>query len=406
MRILVITNMYPPHHYGGYELSCQDTVRRWSAAGHDVSVLTSDIDVPGAGPDDNREPVRRDLRMYWDDFVLLSPSVPARVGVERANQAALRRAIEQARPDIVSVWNMGAFSLGLLTTLHGRRLPVVFVLGDDWPVYGQDLDAWSRIWRGRRASAAIVRAVTRLPTAAWDYSTMGPCLFNSGSMRQVVAEHSGWTLPRNAIVHPGVDVRDFPVAPSDEPSGDGEWQGRLLYVGRIDERKGVDTAIRALPHIPRASLEIKGRGDGQHLLTLHALVSELGLEERVRFSVVERRDLRKDYAAADALLFTSVYREPFGIVPLEAMACDTPVVATGVGGSGEYLDDGGNCLLYPPGDPAGLAAAVTRLASDPGLRRRLVAAGRDTARRLTSDAYAEELLRWHVAEAGGESPPG
>src|SRR6185437_12976730 len=98
----------------GYELSCRDTVRRWSAGGHDVSVLTSQIQVAGAGPDDSAQPVWRELQMYWDDHVVLNPPAVTRLRIELANQAALRRALRRARPDVVSVWNMGALSLGLL----------------------------------------------------------------------------------------------------------------------------------------------------------------------------------------------------------------------------------------------------------------------------------------------------
>jgi len=400
VRVLVITNMYPPHHYGGYELSCQDTVRRFVADGHEVSVLTSTIRVDGVRDDDDDSAlVRRDLRMYWDDHILLSPPLRERLEIERANHAALDRAVADAGPDVVSVWNMGALSLGLLSTLGKLRIPVVYVMGDDWPVYGQDLDAWSRLFRRgwRRIAGPPVRLITSVPTSLTDFTTLGPCLFNSESMRQVVRERSGLSLPSSAVVHPGVDTSDFPVAGEASPVGPREWQQRLVYVGRIDERKGVDTAVRALAHLPGAHLSVVGRGDSAFLSSLMAIAGELGVADRVDFKVVPRSELAAEYRAADALLFTSVYREPFGIVPLEAMACDTPVVATGVGGSGEYLRWGSNCLIYDSGDEASLAAAVQQLARDPDLRARLVTGGRETARRLTADAYYQALLSWHLA---------
>src|SRR3989442_15647474 len=66
-KTLLITSMYPPHHYGGYELSCQDVVERWRARGHDVTVLTSDIVVDGVKtPEGERwQGVRRELEIYW-----------------------------------------------------------------------------------------------------------------------------------------------------------------------------------------------------------------------------------------------------------------------------------------------------------------------------------------------------
>ena len=90
-----------------------------------------------------------------------------------------------------------------------------------------------------------------------------------------------------------------------------------------------------------------------------------------------RGELAGRYRDADAVVFPSEWEEPFGLVPLEAMACGTPVVATGVGGSGEFLVDGVNCVRFRAGDPAALAAAVRRAGRRRGLRARLVADGFD-----------------------------
>jgi glycosyltransferase involved in cell wall biosynthesis len=84
---------------------------------------------------------------------------------------------------------------------------------------------------------------------------------------------------------------------------------------------------------------------------------------------------------------------------LEAMACGTPVVATGTGGSGEYLEDRVNCLIVPPGNADALAAAVRTLAADPALRARVIAGGARTAADLTLDRLADTLEEWHVAAA-------
>jgi glycosyltransferase involved in cell wall biosynthesis len=83
------------------------------------------------------------------------------------------------------------------------------------------------------------------------------------------------------------------------------------------------------------------------------------------------------------------------------MACGAPVVATGAGGSAEYLADGENCLLFAPSDPDELAGALRRLAADRELRRRLVAAGLETAARLTVDRQADALEAVHLSVARG-----
>ena len=110
--------------------------------------------------------------------------------------------------------------------------------------------------------------------------------------------------------------------------------------------------------------------------------------ERVRFAgSVPREQLPGVYANADVVVFPVRWREPWGVVPLEAMGVGRPVVATGRGGSGEYLRDGENALLFDAEDPAELAARLTRLAGDEQLRERLRENGLETARAHTAAAH-------------------
>jgi glycosyltransferase involved in cell wall biosynthesis len=392
--------MYPPHHYGGYELSCRDVVDRWRARGHEVEVLTTTMRVPGVAdpPAESDAGVRRELLWYWDDHVLTSPAPWRRLWHERHNRRRLRAALRRHRPDVVSVWNMGAMSLGLLDLLVRADVPVVYVVCDDWLLYGARLDAWIRAFRDRAALGRIVTTITGLPTSVPDIAADGTFCFVSDVTRQRAEEHSGWTFRRATVVYSGIDSADFPLLePHDRP-----WRGRLLCVGRIDGRKGFDTAIRAVARLEQpVSLDIVGKGDEAHHRELRELVASLGVDDRVTFSTAAREELAAVFRAADAFVFPSTWTEPFGLVPLEAMACGTPVLATGVGGSGEFLVDGVNCVRFPPGDDAALADAVRRLAGDAGLRDRICRGGLATAADLTVDRLADVLESWHQAAAEG-----
>jgi hypothetical protein len=105
------------------------------------------------------------------------------------------------------------------------------------------------------------------------------------------------------------------------------------------------------------------------------------------------------------MVFPSEWAEPFGLVPVEAMACDTPVIATRVGGSAEFLHAGVNCLAFPAGDHEALAVKVRQLADDTALRQRLVAAGRATVEVLDVERLADVMEAWHVYEASGRTGP-
>jgi glycosyltransferase involved in cell wall biosynthesis len=236
-----------------------------------------------------------------------------------------------------------------------------------------------------------------VPCRPSDLGSGGAFCFISETTRRVAETEGPWRFPVASVGYCGVNVDDFPIGAHPARKS---WSGRLLYVGRIDRRKGIDTAIRTLAELPDdATLDVIGRGDDAHLTELRGMASGLGITDRVSFRVAERGDLAAAYASADALLFLPRWDEPFGLVALEAMACSTPVIATGTGGSGEFLIDGANCLRVPVDDAERVAAAVRRLEGDAGLRARLVSGGLATAEELSLPRWTTLLEEWHVAAA-------
>jgi D-inositol-3-phosphate glycosyltransferase len=187
---------------------------------------------------------------------------------------------------------------------------------------------------------------------------------------------------RLEVIPCGVDVDHY--TPSG-PAAPRTARPRFLYVGRLVQRKGIGNAIIALAEVPDAELVIAGGPDPADLRLdpeagrLGALASALGVAERVRFlGRVGRSELPALYRSADAVVCVPWY-EPFGIAPVEAMACGVPVVATAVGGLADTVVDGGTGIHVPPRRPDMVAAALRMLASDPELRRSLGAAGRERA---------------------------
>lgn len=388
--------MYPPHYLGGYELACHDVVERWAASGHDVEVLTTTFRLPQ--PIHDTTPtvrVRRELEFYWRDHRILRPSILRRLGIERANRAAMTRALADFRPDVVSVWHMGAMSLGLLQTVVEQRIPLVLVVADQWLVYGGAVDAWMNLFAGRPRLGRLARIVTGLPTA-WvpDRDDLTAC-FASEWLRARIHESSVWTPGHSTVTYLGVDPQRFTPSLQTHP-----WSSRLVCVGRVEERKGIHVAVEALAHLPDATLDVVGPEDGRYSERLRRIAVRNGAADRLHLrGAVQRRELPDRYRDADVFLFPVLWDEPFGLVPLEAMACGTPVVATGTGGSAEFLVDGVNCLLVPKGDDVALANAVRRLAEDETLRRSIVEHGHDTVAQLGIDRLAQVLERWHAAAA-------
>jgi glycogen(starch) synthase len=404
-RVLFIGLHYPPHHTGGYEVSCRDVAERLADRGHEVAVLTSTLRRPGVeDPPAERAariPVHRDLEAWFRDEALYAPGLRERLRMERASQRALGALLDELQPDVVSAWQMGALSLGVLTTVARRGIPIVYALSDDWLSYAPELDAWSRAFRRLpRSLATLAGRLLGVPTTVPDLGRTGPFCFISEVTRRRAAEYAPWSMDDTTIVYSGIDGRLF--TPPDLLPDVPPWNGRLLYVGRYDPRKGIETAIRAMALLDDATtLEIQGTGDPAERDRMAAVARDLGVDHRVTFGAVNRAELVERYRCADAFVFPSEWEEPFGLVPLEAMACGTPVIATGVGGSGEFLLDPGNCVRFTAGDPQSLADAVRRLADDPGLRADLVVQGFRTAEAFDVDRLADCFEAWHDAAATG-----
>lgn len=410
MRILVLTNQYPPHSLGGYALSCQAVVEHLRLRGHNVYVLTSDACLSGVtddsdDSDDSDYGVHRDLYLWFRDLGRDEPTVPEpplrdRLKYERRNQDTLRHVLTSWRPDVVSVWEMGAMSLSTLTLVERAGVPMVLTLHDYWPEYAPRWDPWLRLFE-KRPWARCVLAPLRMVTTPPELSR---ALVNvvSHNLEKALANQGRWGFPDAKVIHFGIDARLFPVVER-EP---GDWGWKILYVGRLDLAKGLRTLALAMHRLPANTfLEILGRGDPGIPAMLKEVIGEPRASEWVRFSSCPRSELVEHYRAADALVFPSEWDEPFGLVPLEAMACGVPVVATGTGGSGEYLRDGENCLLFPPGEPDRLADALQRLATEPGLRKKIVAGGARTAERYSLGRVADEIECLHLAAARREPEP-
>jgi len=251
--------------------------------------------------------------------------------------------------------------------------------------YGADLLSEQhkiRHSRLKRRTARVIMggAAVLMTISAWTrdlaLSLLGD-LGLDGHGRRVRVVHLG-TDP--TWFRPGVDVtavrERFAL-----PDRGGRW---LVTVARLQEHKGMDTVIRALPAILAGAPDVRYAvaGAGPDRERLEQLAQELGVGDRVRFlGGVGDQDLPAFYNLASVYVGASrragrLGVEGFGISLVEASACGLPVVAGNSGGIPDAVRDGETGFLVPPEDPAALAAAISRLLADSGLASRIGAAGR------------------------------
>ena len=182
---------------------------------------------------------------------------------------------------------------------------------------------------------------------------------------------------RISVIPCGVNTSAFRP---DGPAARRSPAPRLLVAGRLVKRKGLETVVRALPDVPGAELVVAGgppparlRGDPEYR-RISRLAAELGVADRVSFrGRVGRGDMPALMRSADLVVSVPWY-EPFGMVPLEAMACGVPVVASAVGGHTDTVVDGVTGVLVPPRQPGELARVLRDLLASRELPRYATAA--------------------------------
>ena len=209
------------------------------------------------------------------------------------------------------------------------------------------------------------------------------------------------------IIPPGVDLELFhPHSPEDAKLRIGvkPCDNMILFVGRIEPLKGVDTLLRAMAllayecptWVKQLCVAIIGgdpnTSENEEMERLKAIRAELGITDLVTFLGAHDQDkLHHYYSAAQMVIMPSHY-ESFGMVALEAMACGTPVIASEVGGLAYLVRDGQTGFHVPDRDPVALASAIARLAQDPALRQRLGRQAHQYAQNYSWECIADHIL--------------
>lgn len=300
--------------------------------------------------------------------------------------AYLAHAWREERPDVAHAhfWMSG---LAALTGVRGTGIPLVQTY--------HALGTVKRRHQGAEDTSPHERVEMETRIGKEAHRILATCA-------DEVSELVAMGLPRDriSVVPCGVDTERFsPVRSSARaPSA----PRRLLAVGRLVPRKGFDRAIRALADIPDAELLIAGGPEAPLLFAdpeadrLRKVASDQGVTERVRMlGCVPQAAMPQLMSSADLVLSLPRY-EPFGIVPIEAMACGTPVIATAVGGHLDTVADGVTGTLVPAAADDGhdLAETIRSLLDDPVLRARYGSAGRAHAlARYSWDEVADGVAR-------------
>jgi glycosyltransferase involved in cell wall biosynthesis len=399
MRILFLSNIYPPYYLGGYELRCQDVVNGLMARGHAVRVITSTYGVEKRVVE---EQVERVWHCGWNTRHK-AHTRPQMLRAEVSDNLYLRRAIDRFKPDVISIWNMLNVSHSLAVTAQRSGLPVIFHIEHDWMLRD---DPWLSLWSpSHRLSSRIRKGIARpivnlLAPTAFSLNSKTRWVFVSDYRKQ---QHlrAGLPVADSPVIYGGIPHTRF-LNRRFETFSSTARPRRLLFVGVLTPAKGPHIAIEAMAHLHRrgytnATLTVVGSPVlAQYFQSLQQAVVQHGLESHVRFLGAKNRDeVPAVYREHDVLLFTSTSSEGFPLTISEAMASGLVVVSNLNGGQAEVLRDGENALTYPVADAARLAECVKALIDEPDVARRLAAAGHELVNReLTMEIMLERYERF------------
>jgi glycogen(starch) synthase len=396
VKILIVSNLYPPHYVGGYELRCSQVAEYLHGAGHEVRVLTSSTRLPGAGNQsrdsiaENNSAIRVDrwLRYYTWDHETSRHFYNVAMGREQLVQARrFSQLINEFRPDIVNWWNLEGLTKTILLVPTIRGIPDVHWVEDMWMVreYGVQGEnehlAWFNFWRGdwgpqfsrpffRQPLALWERAVQRegIPTRPFLNQPHHVC-FVSEFMRY---EHltAGLVFPSSEIIYGGISPERFYMQRTVS-----DFHGptlRFLYAGYVEPNRGLHTIIEALGLVPqniRERIELSVANSGlerpePYMEDVKKRIERLGLTKAVKFlGKIPHEEMARVYQRHHVLVFASTRKEGLPMTMLEAMCAGCAVITTGSGGAIEIADIA-DLPIFPKDHPLALSKLIARLIRD------------------------------------------
>jgi glycogen(starch) synthase len=409
VRILLLSNLYPPDVQGGAEILAADIAAGLEALGHEVLVLTAAQDPARAKQEGaiwrtlrSAPPAHFDRRRpFWQQLTLLAHYY--RRYHRPANAAELRRVIAATQPDVLYVWEVTGIGVhSLLKAFTDVNIPIVFHLGSYWLLYARSPETEQSRLRTRWLKQGLIGSVS-MPR----YTSL---IAVSETVKQEYVQ-AGFAEESIEVIHNGIDLRFLTL-----PAAAREQEGvqripQLLFVGRLRVEKGLMVLLKALDLLANGQdqpgaeklavhLNIFGNGDQVYVSELQDFLRERQLTEAVTFhGTIPQDELITHYDRSDIMLVPSLWREPFGLVVAEAMARGLPVIASNVGGPAEIVTDGVDGLLIKPGDERELARAIRQLLEHPDQRARLGQAARATVQERFTIQENARRVEGHLQRA-------
>ena len=347
MKILTVTNYYPPYYIGGYEIACKETMDFLIGRGHEVTVLASNY-----GSSKSQTYIKREMHL------ISYPNNPRlkRMREEHYNYKRVKNAIEEHKPDLVYFWSLKGIGLGVVEAADNANIPKVFEIGDFWMQGFLDY-ANPNSWKQKLKSL--------LPFTHTKPVKIEPVICVSKWIEKEMKERYHTT--HSYTIYNATYIPPKPIFQDNHTM-------KFIFAGRIVEEKGLDLAIEALKlfkqNYPNIDFELNIYGDGDEAYIHQCKALAQPIEEKIHFKG-KIKHKEKIYTNGSILLMPTRMREPFGLVVIEAMVHGCIVIATNAYGPGEIIKHEKNGLLFEPEDVQDLYRQIEALHKDKALFEKL-----------------------------------
>ena len=387
MKILVLSDLYPPYYKGGHEIRCKIIADGLSEKGHELYVLTSKYGVNGKSIDNN---IYRLLYFIEEGSAegIGRRYVQIKIALlGRLNYLITKKVIKHIKPDIIYAGQLLDISIFPMKAIQSYNIPIVHHLGNYFFVELVEMcilekNPLKRFYRKR------IHGFKNIDD--FDFKHI---LVVSEAVKRTYVE-AGFSADNISIIPRGIPSESIKKEHNRNVKFHGK-QIKLLYVGRLSKEKGVDTALKTVGHlinkfgVRNLTLDIIGEGNEKYEENLHILSDSLSLKDHVNFKgKLLPEEVLKEYNNYDMLLVPSIW-DASPIVLIEAMSQGVPIIATKTGGIPERIKDGKNGLLVPTGDSVRMAEAIKKLVDDPSFYEKI---SRNGIKRVQEEYTNEKII--------------
>ncbi len=425
MKILIVSNLYPPHYVGGYELRCSQVGEFLHKAGHDVRVLTSSYRQPTeangstkcGGESVGGIPVERSL-YHWG----FEPPPAGRFYTLAMAKRQLRDAqrliqvLNEFRPDLINWWNLGGLTKSILPIPAVLGIPDLCCVDDNWilreyGVCGENEHLyWFQFWRGnwgpsflrpllRKTLSIWAKTVQRqgIATHPFPFHPRHVCFISE--FRRIEHIMAGLAFSSSEVIYGGVSPERFYAQRAASCFENGPV--RLLYAGYVEPNRGLHTIIEALGLLPndirdRVELSIAHSGPpklGRYVEDIRTRIGQLGLSKTVTFlGKMRHEEMPRVYREHHVVVSASTLPEGLPMSILEGMCAGCAVITTGSGGAAEIADLA-DLPVFPKEHPLALSKLIAKLVKDRRLVFEIASRGQRVALREFTFARMAERIR-------------